>query len=135
MEIVDIKHYETKYKETSTSNAVSKLKCKIIELHKTYVFVPTDIAANNIVVVCRRYYIEVICNEVHCSLCLKVLTRILFTKLNKTPYKSRFISASSKCSTTYCLKYVNYSALTSVINVLKIHLSTTFGVLKIHWII
>ena len=37
------------------------------ELHKTYVFVPADKAVNNIIVVCRKYDKEVLCNEIHSS--------------------------------------------------------------------
>ena len=33
------------------------------ELQEKYVFVPADEAAYNIIVVCRRYYLEVICKE------------------------------------------------------------------------
>ena len=58
MEIVDIriKHYETNYKDTiKTSHPISRIKRKIKELYKTFVLVPADKAANNIVVVCRKY--------------------------------------------------------------------------------
>ena len=53
MEIEDIpiKHYETNYKDTSTSRAVSWLTCKTKERHYTYVWVAADKAAKNIVVV------------------------------------------------------------------------------------
>ena len=33
------------------------------ELQEKYVFVPADKASNNIIVVCKRYYLEVICKE------------------------------------------------------------------------
>ena len=33
------------------------------ELQEKYVFVPADNAADNIIVVCKRYYFEVICKE------------------------------------------------------------------------
>ena len=33
------------------------------ELQEKYVFVPADETANNIIVVCNRYYLEVICKE------------------------------------------------------------------------
>ena len=33
------------------------------ELQEKYVFVQADKAANNIIVVCKRYYLEVICKE------------------------------------------------------------------------
>ena len=34
------------------------------ELHQKYVFVPIDKAANNVAIVCKRYYVEVILKEV-----------------------------------------------------------------------
>ena len=62
-------HYETNYKETSTPHAVSRLKDKIKEFHKTYVFVlqikkPIILY---IVIVCRKYYIEFLFNEIDIS--------------------------------------------------------------------
>ena len=33
------------------------------ELQEKFVFVPADKAANNIIVVCKHYYLEVICKE------------------------------------------------------------------------
>ena len=34
------------------------------ELHKKYVFVPIDKAANNVAIVCKKHYVEVILKEV-----------------------------------------------------------------------
>ena len=34
------------------------------QLHKTYVFVPIDKAGNNIAIICKRYYVEVILKEI-----------------------------------------------------------------------
>ena len=89
---------------------------------------PADKAANNVVVVCRKYYIEVLKKEIlnsttfqamHSSESqivdrhitatdklkapaehLKVPTMYWLPKLHKKPFKFRFISASSKCTTT-----------------------------------
>ena len=33
------------------------------EFHKRYVLVPADKASNNIIVVCKKYYIDMIVNE------------------------------------------------------------------------
>ena len=33
------------------------------ELQEKYIFVPADKTANNIIVVCKSYYLEVICKE------------------------------------------------------------------------
>ena len=35
----------------------------IKEFHKRYVLVPADKASNNIIVVCKKYYIDMIVNE------------------------------------------------------------------------
>ena len=69
MKIVDIriKHYETSYKVKTTSHAVSSSKREIKDLHKTHLFVPADKAVNNIKIVCRKCYIEVLRNKIHSS--------------------------------------------------------------------
>ena len=53
MEIVDvrIKHHETNYKHLNTKAPISRIKNKLKELGKEFVFVPADKAANNVVVV------------------------------------------------------------------------------------
>ena len=53
MEIVDvrIKHHETNYKHLNTKTPISRIKNKLKELGKEFVFVPADKAANNVVVV------------------------------------------------------------------------------------
>ena len=33
-------------------------------LHDKYVFVPADKAANNVIIVCNKYYLEVVANEI-----------------------------------------------------------------------
>ena len=45
------------------------LKCKkhlesLNSLHSKYVLVPADKAANNVIVVCKRYYLEVVTKEI-----------------------------------------------------------------------
>ena len=49
------------------------------ELQEKYVFVPADKAANNIIVVCTRYYLEVICKEL--GLCPGTTSGDTFLKL------------------------------------------------------
>ena len=91
-------------------------------------FVPADKAANNIIIVCRKHYIEVLEKEITGSNTFQLTqfseneitnkheliatslqaqpnsmtlpTMYWIPKLHKTPYKSRFISSSSHCSTT-----------------------------------
>ena len=84
---------------------------------------PADKAANNVVMVCRKYFIEVpnstTFQAMHSSESqlvdrhitttdklkalaehIKVPTMYWLPKLHKKPFKFRFISASSKCTTT-----------------------------------
>ena len=42
---------------------LNSVKESLKELQEKYVFVPADKAANNIIVVCKRYYVKVICKE------------------------------------------------------------------------
>ena len=98
-------------------------------LHENFVLVPADKAANNVIVVCKKYYLDVVINElsststyteVHVD-CMDVVCRHVeymmrnrialhmqqeklpsfywLPKLHKTPYGSRFIAASNKCTT------------------------------------
>ena len=99
------------------------------ELQSKYVLVPADKAANNIIVVCKKYYLEVVLKELRTTStykhvdreCMDVVTEHLkfmtkykiyvdhdlrylssfycLPKLHKQPYGTRFIAASNKCST------------------------------------
>ena len=53
MEIVKIriKHSETHYKQQDTIPSISRIKRKLKDLEKEYIFVPADKAANNVVIV------------------------------------------------------------------------------------
>ena len=99
------------------------------KLHDNFVLVPTDKASNNVIVVCKKYYLDVVIKElslnntykeVH-SDCVNIISRHLdymmrneieiqeqheqlpsfywLPKLHKNPYGSRFIAASNKCTT------------------------------------
>ena len=98
-------------------------------LHDTFVLVPADKASNNVIVVYKKYYLDVVIKELNststyrevCSDCTSVGFRHLdymvmngvnvqpqheqlpsfywLPKLHKTPYSSRFIAASNKCTT------------------------------------
>ena len=96
------------------------------ELQSKYVLVPADKAANNIIVVCKKYYLEVVLKELRMTKhvdreCMDVVTEHLKfmtnyklyvdhdlrylplfycpPKLHKQPYGTRFIAATNKCST------------------------------------
>ena len=39
------------------------VKASLSDLHNKYVFVPVDKAPNNIIIICKRYYIETLIKE------------------------------------------------------------------------
>ena len=110
------------------SRTVKALKRKMEKLHSKYVFVPADKAANNVIIIWKRYYVDVLKDELNSTSTYvpaqltkdKLLLRHIDTltksnikidklelpifnwllKLHKNPYKSCFISNSSYCSTT-----------------------------------
>ena len=98
-------------------------------LHENYVLVPADKASNNILVVCKKYYLDVILKELSLTTtyeevnsdCVSLVSKHLeymmrneidvpseheklpsfywLPKLHKKPYGARFIAASNKCTT------------------------------------
>ena len=132
MNVIDkrISHFENDLEVNNRvhNTAISRIRNKLQILSKRFVFVPTDKAANNVVVVCRTYYTDVLKNEILNSSTfksirftdshivnkhittpsklnassehLKVPTMYWLPKLHKKSFKYRFISASSKFSTT-----------------------------------
>ena len=111
------------------------------KFHNKYVFAPADKAANNVIIIWKRYNVEVLKEELNSTSTYvpaqltkdKLLLRHIDTltksniridkldlptfywlpKLHKNPYKSRFISNSSHCSTTILSKHIT-SALSAV---------------------
>ena len=92
------------------------------ELHSKYVLVPADKASGNVIVVCKKHYLEVVLEEVNATTTyeqlvnehLKFMTasRIVvqpdcrclpqfywLPKIHKKPYGARFIAASKTCTT------------------------------------
>ena len=124
-----------------TSRSVKSLKRKMEKVHSKYVFAPADKAANNVIIIWKKYYVEVLKSELNSTSAYvptdltkdKLLQRHIdsltksnikidkidlptfywLPKLHKSPYKSRFISNSSHCSTTILSKHIT-SALTAV---------------------
>ena len=98
-------------------------------LNDKYVLVPADKAANNVIVVCKKYYLEVVIKEITATTTYepvvddktKVISKHLkymasnhitvkpelqcppsfywLPKLHEQPYGSRFIAASYRCTT------------------------------------
>ena len=125
------------YKQPS-SCSVKSLKKTMEKLHCKYVFAPADKAANNVIIIWKRRGFERELNSTstyvsaqltkdqllvhHINTLTKFNVKIdecelptfyLLPKLHKRPYKSRFISNSSHCSTTIPSKHIT-SALTAV---------------------
>ena len=111
---------------------VLQIKKHINYLHdfqRQFVLVPADKAANNVIVICKKYYLDVVLNELSTtdtyvqddrgSQCvilehLQYMTNVnidvepehedlpsfyWLPKLHKNPYGKRFIAASNKCTT------------------------------------
>ena len=47
------------------SRSVKALKRKMERLHSKYVFAPTDKAANNVIIIWKRYYVDVLKGELN----------------------------------------------------------------------
>ena len=114
------------------------------DFQSKFVLVPADKAANNVIVVCRKYYLDVVLrelngtstyehkdrdlehivnehidfmtdNSIHVETELRLLPSFYWLpKLHKTPYGTRFIAASRRCTTkplskllTVCLAKIN----------------------------
>ena len=134
--------------------SVKSLKKKMEKLHLKYVIAPADKAANNVIIIWKRHYVEVLKGELnststyataqltkdqllvhHINTLTKIDVKIdkcelptfyWLPKLHKRPYKSRFISNSSHCSTTILSKHIT-SPLTAVkYHVIK-YSETTFS--------
>ena len=123
------------------SRSVKALKRKMERLHSKYVFAPADKAANNVIIIWKRYYMDVLKGELNYTSTyipaqlkkdkillhhVDTLTKINFKidkcelptfywlpNIHKNPFKSRFKSNSSHCSTTILSKHIR-SALTAV---------------------
>ena len=117
-------------------------------LHDNFVLVPADKAANNVIVVCKKYYLDMVMRELNststykevCGDDVSVISRHVdymmrneivvqtqheqlpsfywLPKLHKTPYGARFIAASNKC-TTKQLSSLLTSCFKSILNHFK----------------
>ena len=62
MNIIDnrIKHFEDHFTDNQHQSRFSRIKHKLKELSKDFVFVPADKLANEIIIICRKFYIEIL---------------------------------------------------------------------------
>ena len=67
-------YYESAFKENKTSDDIWRhikelnpkpLKKKMEKLHRKYVFAPADKAANNVIIIRERHYVEVLKGELN----------------------------------------------------------------------
>ena len=124
------------------------------KLQYKYVFAPADKAANNVIIIWKRHYVEVLKGALnststyvpaqltkdqllvhHINTLTKLYVKIdkcelptfyWLPKLHKRPYKSRFISISSQCSTAILSKHIT-SALTVVKEHVIKYIETAFS--------
>ena len=109
------------------------VKACLFDLHNKYVFVPADKGPNNIIIICKRYYIETLIKELGFYNCSTPTGNLTYTscqmlsednvntlpiywtpKLHKSPVKRHFIAGSSKYTTK------QYSSLlTKILTVIK----------------
>ena len=61
-----VKRKISKIQTGSFNNVLSKpdIKTYLSELHRKYVFVPVDKAGNNVAIICKKFYLEVLSSEV-----------------------------------------------------------------------
>ena len=123
------------------SRSVKALKRKMERLHSKYVFAPAHKAANNVIIIWKKYYVDVLKGELnststyvlaqltkdklllhHIDTLTKINVKIdkceqstfyWLQKLHKNPFKSHFISNSSHGSTTILSKHITF-ALTAI---------------------
>ena len=123
-------------------------------LHSKYVFAPANKAANNVIIIWKRYYMDVLKGELnsastnvlaqlskeklllhHIDTLTKINVKIgkcdlptfyWLPKLHKNPFNSRFISNSSHCFATILSKHIT-SALTVVADHVIKYTETAFS--------
>ena len=61
---IRIAHLKNNLEISNKVSSISRIKAKLQKLRTRFVFVPADKAANNVVVVCRNYYMVVLKKEV-----------------------------------------------------------------------
>ena len=55
------------------------VKACLSDLHNKYVFVPADKAPNNIIIICKRYYIETLIKELGLDNCFTLTGNSTYT--------------------------------------------------------
>ena len=59
-------------------------KACLSDLHDKYVFVPADKAPNNIIIICKRYYIETLIKELRLDNCSTPTANLTYTSCQKS---------------------------------------------------
>lgn len=77
LEKIKIKINSNKYSNFNNTLSKPSIKNYLASLHEKYVLVPVDKAANNVAVVCKKFYLQVLSNEVK--------NTPTFTPFNGTP--------------------------------------------------
>ena len=142
------------------NRSVKSLKKKMEKLHCKYVFAPAEKTANNVIIIWKWHYVEVLKGELnststyvpaqltkdqllvhHINTLTKINVKIdkcelptfyWLLKLHKRPYKSRFISNSSHCSTTILSYHITY-ALTAVKDHVMKYSKTAFSNINVNY--
>ena len=93
----------TKYKPILYDPSVREC---LNNIHERFVVVPADKAPNNIIFICKAYYLQCLMDELNLSASnstnttyKRVPSLYWIPKLHTYPNKQRFIAGSSKCST------------------------------------
>ena len=61
------------------------VKACLSDLHRTYVFVPADTAPNNIIIICKRCYIETLIKELGLNNCFNPTGNSTYTSCQLSP--------------------------------------------------
>ena len=118
---------------------------ELSKLQQKWVFTPTDKAANNISIICKKHYMDILHNEIHNSgnfvkvnqstesileqqsnfvtkhnLSTDIKMPFLYwtAKLHKNPYSHRFITSGRDCTTQPLSIHVGY-CLKTVLNIIR----------------
>ena len=79
------KHLESRGHKTRKKTSFERHRTALWELHNEYVLVPADKASNNIIIICKKYYTEVLRNELAAAASAYVLLQLLLKQFTLQP--------------------------------------------------